>query len=208
MPTGSSQKVVSIGGVTFTAGSGTVDKDHANVYGDGTGEIVLAAGIAVTGWDNLTTTTANATLPAGHGYTTGKIDVAWTTGGGGRRYNVDATITVNALALAGGTGDNYPADGDATVVVCAPQTINTAIDGDAVGLYVANSTVLAQLLFLDSGGAVISHRDLAANTVDDWYSGNGVANPFTGNPIVVCYASNETTTAGILFIGTLEDSTP
>ena len=208
MPTASSQKVVSIGGVTFTAGSGTIDKDHANIYGDGVGEIALLAGQAASSFVNLTSSTATCNLTTGHGYTTGKVDVAWTTMAGGRRYNVDATITVNAVALASGTGDNYPASGDLTVVLCEPQLVNTSIDGDNIGLYVANCTVNSQLLFEDTGSAIIAHRDLAANTVDDWYVGNGVTNPFTGNPIVKCYASNKTIVAGVLFIGTVEDSTP
>lgn len=205
MPTGSVSSVISIAGFTFTSSSGTVDADHANIYGDSTTEIVLAAGTAVASWDESTSSTGTATLSSGHGLTSGTFDVYWT---GGQRYGVSGTVTSNSLALTGGSGDNYPADGEATMVVCKQQIINTAIDGDAVSLLVLNSTVGAHLHFLDGSAGSVWAKSLAANNTYSWYSTSGVANPLTGNPVTVCHASNNTTTAGILFIGTLEDSTP
>jgi hypothetical protein len=74
---------------------------------------------------------ATATLTGGHGWSTGVGDVYWT---GGRRYDVTVTISTNAVTLAAGSGDTYPATADATVKLAMHQQVNQIIDGDLLEL--------------------------------------------------------------------------
>jgi len=200
MATGTLAVVGTIGGVTV-AKTITETGDHPNPYAD----ITLAAGKAASAWVWTDANTAACNLTAGHGYVTGKADVYWT---GGMRYDVDMVVSNNALALDGGTGDNFPANGNLTVVVCTPQQINTAIDGDAVRLLFINSTVRASVYFEDADGHSIKQIELTADNPYTYAQSSGDASPLTGDPITVCFASNGTTTAGTLNILSLEDSTP
>ena len=204
MSTGTLAIVGSIGGVTIQK---TISEtgDHPNVYGDGQTLIALAAGKAASDWVKTDANTAACNLTAGHGYTTGKMDVYWT---GGMRYDVDVTVTVNALALDGGSGTDFPATATATVVVCKHQQINTAIDGDNVQLLVVNSTQWAHLHFEDAASDVIKDKELLADQPWTYAISSGEASPLTGDPIAVCFVSNGTITAGVLTILSLEDSTP
>lgn len=204
MATGTLAIVGSIGGVTIQK---TISEtgDHPNVYGDGNTLIALAAGKAASAWVKTDANTAACNLTTGHGYVTGKADVYWT---GGMRYDVDMTVTVDALALDGGVGTDFPATGNTTVVICTPQQINTAIDGDNVQLLVINSTQRASVYFESAAAASIAQIDLVADSPYTYYQSSGDASPLTGAPITVCFASNGTTTAGVLTILSLEDSTP
>lgn len=175
--------------------------DHPNTYE----EIPLAAGKAASDWVKTDANTAACNLTAGHGYTSGKADVYWTAG---MRYDVDMAVSTNALALDGGTGDDFPESAATDVVVCKVQQINTAIDGDNVKLFVVNSTQRASAYFEDAAGDSIQQIDLVADNPYVWNSTSGQTNPLTGDPIAVCYASNGTTTAAVLDILVGEDSTP
>jgi hypothetical protein len=175
--------------------------DHPNTYE----EIPLAAGKPATDWVKTDANTAACNLTAGHGYTNGKVDVYWTAG---MRYGVDMAVSTNALALDGGTGTDFPETATTGVIVCTPQQINTAIDGDATKMFILNSTQRASLLFKDATPTDVVHLNLVADSPNTWNYSSGQANPLTGNPIVVCYASNGTTTAAVLDILVGEDSTP
>jgi hypothetical protein len=204
MATGTLAIVCSVGGVTVQK-TITETGDHPNVYGDGATQIALAAGKAASSWVKDTATTAHCNLTAGHGYSTGKADIFWL---GGMRYDVDMVVSTNAVTLSGGAGDNYPESADVTVVICTPQQINTAIDGDKVQLLCINSTVRASVYFEDATGDSIKQIELTADQPHTYAISSGEASPLTGDPITVCYASNGTTTAGVLTILSLEDSTP
>lgn len=196
--------VGSVGGVTINK-TITETGDHPNVYGDANENIALAAGKTVTSWVKTDADTAACDLPSGHGYTDGKFDVYWT---GGMRYDVDGTISTNALTLDGGVGDDFPASATSGVIVCTPQQINTAIDGDNVQLLVINSTKRASVYFEDAAGDSIKQIELVADNPYTYAQSSGEASPLTGDPITVCWASNGTTTAAVLTILSLEDSTP
>ncbi len=204
MPDGTLSIVATVGGVGINKQI-TKTGDHIAVYGNGVDEIVLTAGKAATDWVKTDADTAACNLAPGHGYSTGKMDVFWDVGS---RYDVDVTVTTNALALDGGVGDDFPESAETTVVVCTPQQINTAIDGDALKLLVITATVKASVYFEDVGDASIMHRDLVANEPYTWHDTSEDANPMTGNPITVCFASNGTIVAGVLTIQAVVDSTP
>lgn len=186
--------------------------DHANGY-----EIAIPIAYSVSsGWVKTSNTVAAGNLTAGHGQTTGTYDVFWTSGGGGRRYGVAVTVTTNALALTGGSGDNYPATADTTVVVCKQVIVNTAIDGDAVSIlalsleYVdPNSTSVGHIDLQDVGAATIAQLNLQSNSPVTYDITGGATNVFTGNPITVAKVSHSNVTyAATLKLISLEDSTP
>jgi len=204
MATGTLATVASIGGITVNE---TIRKtgDHPNVYSG----IALAAGKSASAWVKTDADTAACNLTAGHGYSSGKMDVFWTTAGVPKcRYDVDVTVSVNALALDGGAGDDFPESAVTDVVVTVVQQVNTAIDGDAAVMLVLHSTVAASVYFEDADGDSIAQFDLVADEPSTWHDTSGLTNPITGDPITVAFVSNGTTTAGVLTIMTLEDSTP
>ena len=196
--------VVSLGGVSFQK-TITETGDHPNVYGDGVNSINLAAGKDVTGWTQTDADTAQCTLGNGHGYSNGKMDVFWD---GGSRYDVDGTVDGDTLDLDGGTGDNFPATNTNDIIVCTPQQINTAIDGDNIQMLVIQSTTRASCYFEDSGAAAVNRIHVYGNQPYTYYQQSGDTSPLTGNPATVCYASCGANTAGVIAILSLEDSTP
>lgn len=198
---------VSLGGVSIQRAINRTG-DHANAY-----EITLPVAYAISSWVKTDANTAAGNLPSGHGQTDGKFDVYWT---GGMRYGVDGTISTNALSLDGGSGDDFPATANSTVVACKQVSVNTAIDGDAISIlalsleYVdPNSTAVGHIDMQDGGAATIEEIDLAANAPLVWDITGGATNVFTGNVITVSKAShNNTSAAATLKLLSLEDSTP
>src|SRR5687768_4853900 len=123
MPTAQFNVSLAVGGVSIQRGISRTG-DHPNPY-----EVTLPVALAVTSWVKTDANTAACNLPGGHGYSNGTFDVYWS---GGARYDVPGTISTNALSLDGGSGTDFPASADTTVVVCRQVTVNTAIDGDAI----------------------------------------------------------------------------
>lgn len=175
-------------------------------------EVPLPAGKLVTAWVKTDADTAGCNLPAGHGYTTGNFDVFWSESGvAKRRYKVPGTITVNALALDGGSGDAFPATAAADVVATKQVAVNVAIDGDALAVLAANLRYASgegkgSIAFYDVGNALIAQVDLPQAPYDIT---GGNSNPFTGNPITNALATNGISTlAATLQIVVGQDSTP
>lgn len=208
MAQGSYGLSVSIGGVAIQK-SIVRTADHPNPY-----EVSLpAAKGPLTSWVKTDANTAAGNLPGGHGYSNGKFDVYWT---GGKRLDVDGTIATNALSLDGGTGTDFPATADTTVVAYPQVTINTAIDGDAIKLAALSleytdpaAASRGNLLFEDASDDDIASIAVTGNSPLVYDIEGGQTNPFTGDPITACRASHENlTAAATLKIVTLEDSTP
>ena len=205
MATGTITSVVSIGGVTIQS-TVTQTGDHINNYGDANTVISLPVAQLATAWVKTDADTAACNLTTGHGFTTGKMDVFWDVGS---RYDVDVTVTVDAMALDGGVGDDFPATAEDTCVLAEVTQINTQIDGDEVQMFAIHSTQKGSAYFEDTGGALVARFELVSDEVQTWNTDSGVANPLTGNPITVCFALNgSTSTAAIITILGLEDSTP
>lgn len=173
-------------------------------------EPTMPAGKDVTSWVKTDADTAACNLPAGHGYTNGNFDVYWD---GGRRYGVPGTIATNALTLDGGAGDDFPASATTGIVVTKQVQVNVGIDGDALSVLGLNMRSTGSIsgsrgsaAFYDAGDALIAQVDLPVAAYD---IEGGATNPFTGNPITYCLASNGISTADAVFqivIG--QDSTP
>ena len=163
-------------------------------------DTTVPAAKPVTSWVKTDANTAAGNLPAGHGFTDGKFDVFWN---GGKRYGVDGTIATNALRFDGGAGDDFPGNGDATVVVCPQTPLDLTFDGDNLVLIGAISTRGGLLLFRDSGGALVgSPVELIANVPWGWATGRGT-NPLRGNAVASGPISNSDTagTAGFKLTG-------
>ena len=205
MPAAYHSASVNIAGVSIT-GSKNVEADNVNAY-----EITLPAAKALSSWVKTDADTAAGNLAGGHGYSTGTFDVYWT---GGRRYGVAVTITVNACALDGGTGDDYPASADTTVVIAPHVNINIGLDGDNAALVAMklgtsdpSLTDPGHISFFDADDDEIAEFDLTANATPFVYDeANGDANAFTGD--VITYARATSKVAATLQIGVAQDSTP
>jgi hypothetical protein len=197
---------VSLGGVSIQQSINRTG-DHANAY-----QVTIPKAWSVSAWVKTSASVAAGNLTGGHGQTTGTYDVYWT---GGARYGVSVTVTTNALALTGGTGTDYPATADTTVVVCKQLTIATAIDGDAVSIMAISldyvdpvATSIGRIDMLDSGAASIEAVALTANQPIVYDITGGASNIFTGNVITSSKAShNNPTYDATLKLVSLEDST-
>lgn len=177
-------------------------------------EVAMPAGKDVTAWVKTDADTAACNLPAGHGYTNGNFDVYWTESGvSKRRYKVGGTITINAIALDGGSGDNFPASATTGIVVTKQVAVNVAIDGDnlsVLGLNMRLSTSAAgqrgSVAFYDVGDALIAQVNLPIPAYDIT---GGATNVFTGNPITYALCSCGISSADCtLQVAIGQDSTP
>jgi len=216
MPTGSRNVAFSLGGYSFSNGAVAGASFDSIVVN----EITLPIANALTAWVKTDADTAAGNLAGGHGQTSGTYDVYWTIAGVYyARYGVTNTITINACALDGGTGDAFPATADTTVTISKQTVATCSIDGDNVvifGVFFRSSvtTATASADFQDAGNASIEQFDLTE--VDTTSAGlsqcfNQVAARalLTGNVITQLKASQSSTTAtGTLYVLCGQDSTP
>ena len=155
----------------------------------------------------LTTRTDNntgvVTLPANHGIVNGKIDLYWA---GGIRYGMDGIVTVNALAIDLGAGDNLP-DDESAVIVSNQVAIDVDVDGDLLAALAAACPTRAHLDFQDDADASLLAVEIAAGEVYEWHADSEVTNPLAGDVVASLKASNGEATAATLKVGILYDST-
>lgn len=206
MATASHSRTMQIGNKIFQR-TETLTADTSAGYGGSDAPITLVAGSAVSSWVKTDANTAAGDVAAASPIATGKVDVYWTSGTGGIRYGVDCTRTTNSLALDGGTGTDFPSNGDTTVVVSQQMQVNITIDGDlasAVGLY---ADVWCHVDCQDVSSNSIRAVELQADEFDGWDS-EMAENPYTGAIITKAMISNGTTTAGTFEAAVLQDSTP
>lgn len=189
----------------------------ANMTRTGDGGIGIEATIpvakALSSWVKTDADTAAGNLAADHGWSTGTYDVYWT---GGARYDVDVTITTNACALDGGTGTDFPASADTTVVLAQQTSVNVAIDGDrlevlGIKLEFADGTLSSagRALFEDAAGDDILSLPLVGNVARFWDIDGGDTNSFTGDPITTAKVSHANASyAATLKVAGIVDATP
>lgn len=199
MATGTVAVVASVAGVAINE-TVTETGDNAQVF-----EVSMPAGKVVTSWVKSDADTAACVLPGSHGYSDGKFACFWD---GGRRYDVDGTIVTNALSLDGGVGDDFPDSATVGVVVCPPQEVNAAIDGDALQLLALVADQAASVYCEDADGDSIGEFELTADLPYVYYQSSGVATPLTGDPVTTLWVANGSATAGTLTILVLQDATP
>ena len=178
------------GGITIQRAV-TRTVDHPNPY-----QVVLPLAHVASAWVKTDADTAACNVPTGHGIVSADlVDCYWT---GGQRLNVVATVTVDALALEGGAGTDFPATANATVKVAHQTLVNTNIDGDACAI------VAILLEYADPASASVGHlkmEDASHASVETFTAlvanaprvidvTGGDTNIFTGNPITHSHASH------------------
>lgn len=138
------------------------------------------------------------TLGSSHGFTDADtVSVYWSTG---FRYGCavssydGTTITVNG---ATGAGDSLPTSG---AVVCAKAVeVDIAFSGSALAALSAGADIACGITLEDAGGVELA-KNIAVNGAYQWDSGNGEANPVTGDSIVKANVYNKSATAGTVTI--------
>jgi hypothetical protein len=187
MGAGSHSESLTLGGRSLTRTISTT-ADNDSMAGGTASPIALVLPSAVSSWVKTDADTAAGNVAAGSPVATGKVDVYWD---GGLRYGVDCVRSTNALALDGGTGTDFPANADTTVVVANQQQINVSIDGDLAALVGILATCPAHMDCQDASSHSIRALTLYANQPDLWDS-NMAVNPYTGDPITKAMTSNGT----------------
>ena len=133
----------------------------------------------------LSTRTDNDTgvvaVASGHGFTTGnKIDLFWS---GGRRRQMDATVSGDNVTLDGGTGDNLPAQSTAVTGMVATE-VEFTVTGDDVIMLGVLSPVPGFIVFVDNDPEAPAEIAAATYEIEDsaspgrsWVSGGSGTNP-------------------------------
>ncbi|WP_425618030.1 hypothetical protein NA78x_001723 [Anatilimnocola sp. NA78] len=192
-------KNLTIAGISFNRQSNITD-DGANGF-----SAVATPAKALSSWEKSDANTAAGNLAASHGLTTGTYDVYWD---GGSRFDVPVTITVNACALDGGSGDDFPATANATVVLAPRKPISGfLIDGDNASIVAVQSRTVdpsvssaCRVAFLDAAEDIIADVEVTTNgdpNVNDIYAGE--ANRYTGDVITHGIISTANTSADVTF---------
>jgi len=121
------------------------------------------------------------TMASGHGFiSTDEIDVFWS---GGSRRSMTATVSVNAVTVDGGSGDDLPTNLTA-ITAMKPTDVPMVIDGDEIVFLGINCPKAGYAVFLDDQGMpaeiAAATFELGANDGYVWGEGNGVTNPLAG----------------------------
>lgn len=201
---------------SVTLGGGvSISKSQARTADGGSDiEVTIPKGFAGTLTTRTDDNTGTVTLAGGHGIATGNsVDIYWS---GGVQYDVTVgTVATNSMPFDLGIGDNLPSTSTA-VVVCKRVTINVSLDGDALSILGVQqrfasqtATAMSHVDFQDAAGDEIAQLDLHPNGVQVFDVEGGSANPFTGDPITVCYVSNGSSADDATFkLSFLQDITP
>lgn len=133
------------------------------------------------------------TMAGGHGITTGaKLDVYFS--GGMRRQMTVGTVTVNVVPIDLGSGDDLPlVNGVITAMI--PVSTEFRVDGsDCVAIGATASkraqVVLATVSNAEETALLVATKNIAAM----WDSGDGSANPITGDVITQAFITHEDST--------------
>lgn len=191
MPTATINNRLTVEGRTYTRAT-TVAADGA-VLKEKTALAAAKVGALTTRTD---ANTGTLTMAASHGITTGqRLDLYWNISGtkGHRRGMTVGTVSVNEVPIDGGAGDDLPAD-ESAITACVPSEEEFLVTGNNVQFIAAKSSRRGIIVFADA-----SSVELAAVTTDlegstgggyQWYTGNGVTNPLSGDTVTKVFFSN------------------
>lgn len=181
---------------------------------DGTGmamvNTTLAAGNASTSWTKTGANTGTAVLGASHTIVNGtKVDVFWTLVDVNYvQYNCTATVTGTSIALASGSGDDFPVNGT-DLVVSTKEVYNLKFDcatSNLKALMVTTDKILS-CQFVNVGGTVTG-SPILLDTAEfySWFTSLGTA-PLTVAIKEVWLASGEASTSNVS-VAALYDAGP
>lgn len=180
------QHAYSVGGKNFS-GSLNVESDNLAMVDRSGSNVIAAAKVG-----QLTARTDNdtgiLTMVGGHGIVdTDRVDVYWTEAGvPGCRRGMVADVTVNAVTVDGGSGDNLPTNLTA-VTAMVPIRMDFRFDGnECQGFAAYASAAQAQFVYVDNGNVekhtvIQDELGLPAGWVAN--DPNGSVNPFAGDTI-------------------------
>jgi len=190
------RKNMSLGGASFNQSS-TLTGDGAIVH-----DVSVDAGEA----GDLTTRTDNDTGvvtvdDSGHSFEQDdRVDLYWD--GGCRRGMSVTNVSVNAISIDGGSGDNLPTQ-DTDVVLIAPTELDVAVLGTNVQAILLYTEKLGQFSFCATGPTEHWQKELGEGKVFIWETGDGSDNPITGDSIVYVYVSHGDAAAATMRVGVL-----
>jgi hypothetical protein len=200
MPTASREETIVVNGIPF--GSALSETED----GGGNREIALPVGSEATSWVKTDADTAACDVATASTIATGKVDVWWDVG---VRYGVDCVRTVDALALDGGEGDDFPESAEDTCIVTQQVEIDFPVDGDNLVAIAISCDQAAHLDFQESDDTSIYTLSLEADATWSWFLSSGNTNNLAGDPCGKILASNSSaTTAATLKIAYAYDATP
>jgi hypothetical protein len=132
------------------------------------------------------------TMPTGHGFTDNQV--VCVSGSFGAYYNgVVSSAGANAITVSGGAGDALPTSG--AVVVSLQVEIDLAFSGTQLAVLSMGGDIPLQMT-LEVAASVQLARGTVTNGAYQWDSGNGEANPITGDAIVKAHVYNKGIIAG------------
>lgn len=188
-------KTVSVDGKSYTQqtskqGNSSIRRDVALP--------AAKAGSLTTRTDN---TTGTLTMASGHGITTAaKLDIYWadpTTGNRLSRRNVTVgTVATNSVPFSGGLGDNLPV-ASTPITAQVPTIVDMRFDGDDLVVMVVTADAIATVVFTaDDNAEDYAVVTTASGQVQEWYDGNGIANPLVGDTETLIHVSQGDSAAG------------
>lgn len=185
---------MSVDGVASTLNTTVVADGVSRI--DKTGDNVLAAakiGQLTTRTDN---DTGELTMAASHGITTGaRLDVFWEEAGvKGARYGmVVGTVATNQVPIDGGAGDNLPTNLTA-VTAFVPIQEEMLVTGNNAQFAFAKGNKRGIIVWTTSAPAtvkaVVDELEGDNGGGYQWYTGNGITNPFAAAAVARVYFSN------------------
>lgn len=153
--------------------------------------LVDVASVVAAKTGTLTTRTSGSagviTLTAGHGITTGKVDIFWASG---RRIGVDGTVSGNLLTLANGTGDALPSVSAA--MTATPGTVIQALFETSDLAAICGLSEYQGAITLVAGSD-LGHFYRPSAGISSWTNVDGTAIPFGDDDVVEVRFSNAAT---------------
>jgi hypothetical protein len=209
MPSAQSNRWISFPGLSFN--------DQA-VATSGDGQFLWQVDIPANPAANAGVMTSTvATLGATHTIVTSGalVDVYWAAG---RRLGCTVAKAGADVTCTDGAGDSLPT-GATPVILCTQTSIATLpLDGDLVTWFAVvyrNALDTGALGSIDlwAAAATVAHFHLVHETASGGCNnvvniGGGDTNSLTGDPITHGFASHDSTSAGILYIMALVNTTP
>jgi hypothetical protein len=191
MPTATINNRVTVEGRTYTRAT-TVAADGITLK-EKTALAAAKIGSLTTRTDNDTGT---LTMAASHGITTGaRLDIYWEEGGvkGHRRGVTVGTVATNSVPIDGGAGDNLPTNLTA-VTACVPSEEEFLVTGNNAQFIAAKSSRRGIIVFADVSDVekhyVATELEASTGGGYQWFTGNGVTNPLSGDTVTKVFFSN------------------
>lgn len=186
-------KTVVIGGKTLK--ESTTIEGEASIFQEETVPAAEAGSLTTKTDADTGVVTVDA---SGHSITdTDYVDIYWADG---CRRNMQVTsVTVNAISVDGGLGDDLPVQ-DTEVTITIPVEMDVVFSGTKAKSISCYTAKRGQFVFEDAGGEELAW-ELGDGIVKEWHDESKEDNPVTGDSIIKAVVSHESTAAQIMQVG-------